>query len=294
MKKYFSNIMILASLLTAGAALTACSDDQTLEEQNEVKTYQVTVSAAKAGDAQTRALGFDGTSLNATWTAGDVIYAYNITQDKAFSGSLVAQTGGAATTYFGGNLSYSGTIDPTDEILLFNKSAITYTGQVGTLFGTSGTSISEKYDNFKGVGKATVTGSSIYIDDYYSAADPVGFDAQQAIVKFTLVKSDGTTPLNATSLTVHTDDLGSNILVQSYDNITNAQTLGDITITPASATNVIYAALASDFVGLGSPSYTVTLTAVEEGTGTTYSCMQTGVFLGRNNYYEITAKLNPL
>lgn len=293
MKKYFSNIVILASLLTAGAAMTACSDDQTLEEQNEVKTYQVTVSAAKAGDAQTRALGFDGTSLNATWTAGDVIYAYNASTHKAFSGSLVAQTGGAATTNFSGNLSYSGTIDPTDEILLFNKSAITYTGQVGTLFGTSGTSISEKYDNFKGVGKATVAGSSIYIDDY-STADPVTFDAQQAIVKFTLVKSDGTTPLNATSLTVHTDDAGNNILVQSYDNITNAQTLGDITITPASATNEIYAALAFDFVGLGSPSYTVTLTAVEEGTGTTYSCMQTGVFLGRNNYYEITAKLNPL
>ena len=84
LKKFISRIRELenwAALLMAGAAMmfTACSsssDDSIIEQPTnptEPKVYTMTVQASKGDGVMTRALSLDGTTLNATWTAGDEV-----------------------------------------------------------------------------------------------------------------------------------------------------------------------------------------------------------------------------
>lgn len=287
MKKNLKSILMLAALLMAGAATTSCSND---EEVNEpaVKTYHMSINVTKGSDALTRALSLDGTTLNASWATGDEVYVYN-KADMTGYGYLEAQSDGASTTLDG---TLTGSISVGDMIALFYPYPGTdgwdYTGQDGTL-----ATIATKYDisggvaEVKSVSSGTITAKS-------KTVGPIIFENKQAIVKFTLLNKDGDTPINATSLIISAkDDMDYEMLIQKQPIDMLAKiSHGPIDITPASATNELFAALSPDYDVLDPFPCSYTLTA-SDGTAT-YTCTATGVTLVNGKYYDITVKMTKL
>ena len=179
------SIVIVAAIL----ALVSCSTKIEQPRTPSIKTYSVTINAVKS---PTRALADAGTSLTATWTAGDEI-------DVRFGGSsvgtLTASSDGASTQFTG---TISGDFNQNDELELRYLSD-SYTSQDGTLDG-----IASSCDYATATVTITdVSGGTLTISD----AD---FESQQAITKFQLFKPDGTTPLKAKSIIVTADGLAGN------------------------------------------------------------------------------------
>ena len=196
MKKIIFNIKTLAALLMAGAAFTACSnEDDLIKEQpvNPTQKYIMTVNASKGDDATTRALTLGRNDadtknvLNATWAAGEQVTVYNVTKSAALDGYLEVQSAGASTTLKG---ALTGTVEAGDELRLSFLNPI-YSGQNGTL-----AYIAANCD----YAVATVTVASVDGDNITTAA-AAAFANQQAIVKFRLKDTDGN-DLNASSLTI--------------------------------------------------------------------------------------------
>jgi hypothetical protein len=261
------NILSMAVLLMASAAVfTACSSDDNItgeQPANSVqKTYTMTVNATKGDDATTRALTLGRNDadtknvLNATWDANEEVLVYQ-------GGSKIGTLHSAASAT--NETTLTGTLDSApdagqDLTLYFHTDATpSYTGQDGTL-----ATIASTYDFCAPAtitaGNFTVSGSTV------STTGSASFGAnQQAIVKFTLIdKADGTTPLSASPLVIN-------------DGTT------DYTITPASATSVIYAAIP------GFTGKTVTLTATVGGD--TYTYEKASVSFTNGKYYEISVKM---
>lgn len=287
MKKIFSNMMILAALLTAGAAMTACSNDETaINEQPVMKTYKVNINATKAGDAMTRALGWDGSKLISTWTAStDRVKVYLPGKgSNTYAGELTAQSSGVTTTLTG-TWAIATPPDVGDWLILaYPKSSITYAGQVGTL-----EDISDNFDYAEAITevKASKVEGEIGTDDAV-------FYNRQSVVKFTLVDKATSNSINATSLTVSFKDAyNDDVLITAYDYPTDAWSYGEVTIN-TSAKSEIWAAL-SNVLALGRSDLddvdpvTVTLTATVGSD--TYKCEQAGVVFRNGKYYTITANM---
>ena len=153
---------------------------------------------------------------------------------------------------------------PQDLTLQFPRKEWSYTGQVGTI-----ADIAANYDYATAEAHITaINGSDI------TASSAVTFTNQQAIVKFTLQdKNNGNAAINATSLRISANGLKT----------TDTET-GDITITPASPTSEIFAALS------GISSTHVTLTAVAGNK--TYVYNKSGASFTNGGYYEITVKMH--
>ena len=158
MKKTFYYVMAIL-------ALAACNSKIEQPEGSQgVKTYSVTVNAGRV----TRALADAGTSITATWTAGDEVSVYSGTTNV---GTLTAATDGA-TTKFAGTI--TGDFNQNDELELRYLSG-SYTTQDGTLDG-----IASSCDYATATVTITaVSGSALTISD----AD---FESQQAITKLSL------------------------------------------------------------------------------------------------------------
>lgn len=262
-----SNHMIknkyLCILLIAGLALTACSSDDAVVEQKTLepgKTYYLTVDATKGSDATTRALTLSGSTLTPTWATSEHVYVKGSTWA---TGSL-SPDANAATARLNGVITGITGVLPQDLTLQFPRQAWSYTGQVGTI-----ADIAAKYDYATATAHITaINGSNI------SASSAVTFTNQQAIVKFTLQdNNNGNAAINATSLCISANGLKT----------TDTET-GDITITPASATSEIFAALRDI------SSTNVTLTAVAGGK--TYVYNKSGASFTNGKYYEITVKMH--
>jgi hypothetical protein len=128
--------------------------------------------------------------------------------------------------------------------------------QDGTLKGTSGTSIEEKYDVRKGSGALNASGTSL--------DGTVSLTNQNAIFKLTLKDIDGTNDVSANSV------------------IISDQTGTVTTVTPASATNEMYVAL---------PTTATTLKFLVTGSDSKkYFNMASSLSLGAS-YYQSTVKL---
>lgn len=199
--KFMTNIKTLTALLIVGAAFAACSGSDDITEPTPAQPtngkYTMTVLATK-GDASreqngTRALTYDDVNnkITATWADGENVYVKK-GSDWA-TGSLQPQTEGATATLKG---ELSGIEIAADDnlTLQFPKSGdITYTRQLGT--------IDDIQANFDWA-TADVTVSSVTNGQIY-VSGTTGFINQQAIVKFTLLDSDGS-PLipNPSALTV--------------------------------------------------------------------------------------------
>lgn len=290
MKKILSNIYTLAALLMAGVAFTACSSSDDIIEQptkpTEPQVYTMVIKASKGGDATTRALSLDGSTLNASWSGTETI---EVGQGGVKIGTATAAPSPNGNTTITATLTKAPTTEKDIEFYLCSGN-LDYTGQVGLLTGTN--SISEKYDyawaniqtgNFSVSGyDVNITNENFYLDfvndDGYGTKGNVG----QAIVKFTLVdKGNSDAPINATSLTIHASE---GYLIQSDNKIGwGGPIFGDVTISPAGTTNVIYAALSTVY------SCNLTLTATD-GTDT-YTYSKSDVTFNRGQYYEITVKM---
>ena len=261
MKKMMTNMKTLVALLMAGAAVTSCSSDNEMDSLKApaAKTYTMTVQATKGGDAMTRALADGGTTLTATWSVGDVVKVYNSSSVEL--GTLTAQAAGASTTLTG-----TLTTAPTDqETLTLKYLSANYSTQDGTLTGTDNSN-DKKCDYATATVTATVSGTNV-------TTDAATFQHQQAIVKFTLKKSDGTAlPSNPTAFTM-----------------TDGTSTVELTNIPAGTytTNgegVLYVALPAV------SSKTVTLTATV-GSDTYILTTSSAKSFANGSYYRVTAKM---
>ena len=247
------NILSLAALLIASAAVfTACSSDDNNVADQGTKTYTLAVQATKGDDASTRALSLEGKTLNATWATTENVYVKK--GDNWATGSLQPEADGATATLKG---TLSGIEINADDVLTlqFPKSgAISYAGQVGTLKDIA--------DNFD-YATADVTVASVDGSGNISVSGTATFQNKQAIVKFTLKDKDNAA-ISATKLVI---SVGTT----------------DYTITPTSATNVIYAAIP----GFEGQTVTLTATVGEE----TYIYKKASVSFTNGQYYEIGVKM---
>ena len=252
----------LLLLMASAAVFTACSsDDNITSEQpaNPTGKYTMIVQASKGDDATTRALTLDETTsphkLNATWNENEEVLVY---QNGSQIGKLYSAASTTNETTLTGELSAP---DAGQDLTLYFHTNATpsYAGQDGTL-----ATIASTYDF---CAPATITAGSFKVsDNTVSTTGSVSFGVnQQAIVKFTLIdKADGTTLLSATKLVIN-------------DGTT------DYTITPASNTSVIYAAIP------GFTSKTVKLTATVGNK--TYTYEKASQSFTNGQYYEITVKM---
>ena len=283
MKKVTKPKSLHAFLLT-GVLLTACSNDDSVTEQRNIleagKTYYMSVEATKGSDEDaaraTRALTYNDSNgeLHSSWsTIDDYVYlVYNDNDPNVvFNGCLQPQYNHPSTTKLNGDVSPNNTISlPIDVTLIFPRKDWNYTGQVGTI-----SDIDAKYDY------ATTTAliKSVTANEIDAAAEIEDFKRKQAIVKFTLK-----TVINKEDV----DLAVSSLRVSASGLKTGEETTGDITITPAGKTNVIFAALR----GINDVSGTkVTLTATDEN-NKTYIYNRTGVIFAHGSYFPITVKMH--
>lgn len=117
MKNILSNTKMLAALLIAGNAFTACSEkDNIIEEQPAVvKTYKMVVDASIGDDAKTRALYFDNnnTSLKAKWASTDKVSVFPASSTSTLLGTLTTPGSDDAHTTLSGNLTTPPLLTPT-------------------------------------------------------------------------------------------------------------------------------------------------------------------------------------
>lgn len=252
MKQILKHIINTSVLFLTGIVLAGCSSSEAPIEQpiNPTGKYTMTVNASKGSDATTRALSIDGEGkLIAYWDGTEKV---TVKEGATTLGTLTTITPDATDNT---KAKLSGTLDkaPSGTSLTLELCSPTYGSQDGTLayiasncdYAIATTTVTYDNDN------KTITGNASFIN-------------QQAIVKFTLQNAKGE------SLAV--------------DNLTFSTT-GDITITPTSATDVIYAALR------GVDNTLVTLTATKGSD--TYTCITKNVTFENGKYYRVTAKMKP-
>ena len=255
--KFF--FMAALALMTA-----ACSNDDNDLTQQPAKAEGIpfTATISMGESASTRALTENGTKIEATWAVDDkVALIHNGVKDEM---TVSAVNAGVATIT--GTITGSPSGGDAVTIIYPSDAADGTTGNVksdwlstqdGTLKGTSGTSIEEKYDVRKGSGALNASGTSL--------DGTVSLTNQNAIFKLTLKDIDGTNDVSATSVVI------------------SDQTGVVTTVTPASGyENAMYVAL---------PTTATTLKfLVTDSDSKKYFNMASSLSLGAN-YYQSTVKL---
>ena len=311
MKKFMTTIKTLAILLIAGAALTACSEDINIIDEQPVdpvnQKYTMTVKASKTSDVATKALSLSGSTLKATWNENEEVLVY---QDGSKIGTLYAAASSSSSTTLSGTLD-SAPAASQDLTFYFHTAADpSYSGQDGTL-----TKIASTYDF---CAPATVTSGNFGVNGS-TVTVPAGivFGAnKQAIVKFTFVDKDNTTTrLSPSALTVTVDIPAADkaALEYFYPEVYNeikdklpyesSLTIPDATYTE-NGVGVIYLAIPDKVKAMledaGFSSYeTVVKSKIEIAlTATvgsnTYTLTKSGFPFENGKYYAITAKMTKL
>ena len=204
MKKNIFNIKTLAALLMAGAAFTACSnEDDLIKEQpvNPTQKYIMTVNALKGSDATTRALSLSGKTLSAKWAATDQVSvfpeAWSSTTTLTPIGTLTAAASATGSTSLAGEVETTNLNTGDNVQMLFPRATWDYTGQKGVLLAEddADNAIEKKYDYALATPSITVSGTN-------EITANAAFESQQAIVKFNLQDAGGSA-INATSLKIY-------------------------------------------------------------------------------------------
>ena len=252
------------SMFALSVMMAACTSDEIEQVEKSQKTDGIPFSATISLDesASTRALTESGTDINAAWADGEkVALVHNGVVDEmsvtptgdgkaTISGTITGSPtdGDAVTVIYPSSAADGTTGNVKDDVLI---------GQDGTLTGTGGTSISEKYDVRKSSGAQleVVSGTA-------SLKGNVSLTSQIAIWKLTL--QCGGAALSAKSLSVK--DASNNLLASA---------------TLASAGSVFYVAI---------PAMTsVKITAVSGAKIYTYS--KASVSINTGKYYQSTVNL---
>lgn len=302
----FTGWLVMAATFFAG--VIACNkvdnaiDEPTTPDAPETYTMTITASKSTDDDPSTRALSLDGKTLDATWTAGDAIRVLKRREmmgsvDFAELGTLTASTVSAdwLTATFTGSLDadkvttagglaegdklllgYPGTnLGPSTSSFVFN-----YTGQDGTL-----DKIATNYDycmtttsKSKMVTVSAVNGSEV------TASGTATFENQQAIVRFNLYESDGTTPVTPTRLDITAVGLVPSVALPESGDIAATPTEQTLTLTPDGSTNIIYAALR------GISGQTVKLRATNGDKYFTYTT-KSAVTFTQGKFYDVKVKM---
>ena len=270
MKKYITDIRTLGALLIAVATMTACSGDNEdiAAEQRPVnpakKTYTLTVNASKGGDAATRALAIDGSTITATWATDENIYVMK--ESTWATGSLQPETAGATATLKGTLSDIE--INNSDELTLqFPKSGdISYAGQLGTL-----ADIATNFD--WSTASVTVTDASTANITTTDAT----FTKQQAIIKFILLDKANSAAISPSAFSIS----------DGTNTVELTSILADTYTANGGDNNVLYVA----FPAVGSEK-AITLTATVGDD--TYTYEKSGVTFTNGKYYEITVKMKKI
>lgn len=255
-----------ALLAITASILVACSDygDRPLDPTDYAGQRSVpvtlTVNATKGQTASTRGLTLNNDKIAAIWSASDRVTVLSAT--NTMLGTMTPMSTGSRETKLKAELSDYSSVSINDQLnLVFPRTGRDYTGQIGTL-----EDIAAKYDY------ATASVKVTYVDDSFVSASDAHFVNQQAIVKFSLQKPDGSA-LMANSLTIAADGL-----------IQKGETQGPVTITPTAAKNEIYAAL----TGFEEKAVTLTATVGKK----TYSYITPEAKTLKNgNYYLVNCKM---
>ena len=252
MKKY----LILLTL----AVLAACAKETADDLRPADGHYTMTVQASKVG---TKALALDGSTLNATWTQGDVVKVYKGDDEI---GELTAQSSGTPTTLRG-----EITVAPSaNDVLTLKFLSPSYGSQNGTL---------EYIASHCDYAEATVNVKSIAGADITIKETSASFQNRQAIVKFTL-NNNSDVAISTTSLTVS----ATNPAVLDANHCYSVTY--SYTVTPTPAASEIYVAIP------GISGQTLNLTATV-GTDT-YVYQKSGITFTNGQYYEIAVKMPKL
>lgn len=240
------------------AAMTACQPEEPPQPEAP-QSYTMTIQATKGTEADSaadgsvkRALSLTGHTLNATWNEGEKVEVH---QSGAKIGELTAIASDNASTTLTG--SFASAPSSTNPLMFYFHEAVEphYSGQDGTL-----ATIASKYDF---CAPASVSTGDFTVDDVnktISVPGGITFGTnQQAIVKFTLKKKADNSDLEIPA--------ASTLTVNGY------------TVTPSSATNVLFVALPA--------TNTVILTS------DLYGYRKTNANLVAGKYYEITVKMSP-
>ena len=254
MKKVFG----IAALLLAFVACNKVETEIQPVEKSDGIPFSATVSLGD--NAATKALAESGSTITATWAEGEkVALIHNGVSDEM----TVSSVSGGSATITG---TITSPVDGEDVTIIYPSSAADGTtgnikadllyAQNGLLTGAG--SISENYDARKGSSKLKVDGTA-------TLSGSVSLTNQFAIFKFTVRGADGATVISANPLKV---------------------TIGtqDYVITPATATDVLYAALPA--VSGEKVSFDVT-----DGSGRTYTCAKLSASFEAGKYYQSTLKM---
>lgn len=216
----------ILSIAALALMMTACSNDDndltTPQPNPQSKGIPFTATISIGQSAATRALTEDAVNnkLVATWTAGEkVALIHNDVVDEMTVSSVVNGTATITGTITGNpanndavTIIYpSSAVDPTTKDIRANLLA----AQDGTLTGTAGTSISEKYDVRKGTGMLNVGATA-------SLYGNVSLTNQFAIFKLTLGS-----PIDATHPLYVKDNMDAVL----------------ITVTPTATATTVYVAM---------------------------------------------------
>ena len=212
MKKFMKSIQMMAALLLAVAATTACSkDDNAIDETTPAttgapKTYTLTVTASKGGEATTRALSIDDDTgaLNATWTEDDEVTVQEYWEDDGTGASpAVLTTYGTLTATNVSPDGYSCTLtgEITGDFSNVKQLTLIYNGGSAGSDGTKGTLNYVAKNDDRATAVVSITGvSDIGGADQTLKTTPATFENQQAILRFTL--KDGAKLISPTALNV--------------------------------------------------------------------------------------------
>ncbi|MBO4465576.1 MAG: hypothetical protein J5748_02735 [Bacteroidales bacterium] len=194
MKKSFYFVAAIIALAACTSKIEQPEVEPTQEPAPAQKTWSVTINANKV----TKALADAGSSITATWTAGDEVSVYSGSTNV---GTLTAASDGAVTKFTG---TITGDYSQNDELELRFLSG-NYTSQDGTLEG-----IANSCDYSTAMVTITdVSGGVLTISD-------ANFVSQQAITKITLFQPDGTTPLKVKSVIITAAGLTGNKITVSF------------------------------------------------------------------------------
>jgi hypothetical protein len=286
MKKYITNIKTLGALLIAAATTTACSTDDTFnEEQPEKKTYTLTVNATM-DDASTRALSVKGEEIVATWEEDDAVEVYEIsTKLGTIYAKNISNDGKSCTLT--GELDTAPTGTRTSLRLQFRST--TYGNQDGTL-----EYIAQHCDYAVAEVPVTVNGNNI------TGIGTAQFENKNAIVKFTLKyknKEDvWTLTPNKVVVAITTENSDLNEMMTTMGKSFPTYTFN---IKPHQYYNEDYYYFAMPTLdGLGAPAPTypyvpdvasvVDLTFTATDDDNTYTYMKLGYPFEAGKYYDIT------
>ena len=271
MKKTLANIRILAALLIASAAFTACtSEDSAIIDnaqpaaQQAPQVYTLTIQAGKDDGALTRALTLETNGdITASWENDDVV---TVTKGTTSLGTLTASNASGKTCTFSGTL--TGSIAVNDVLTLTYHpmaSLSAFGSQNGQLVSAAACDMAE----------ATVTVASESSGVITIKETSAKFETKTAMLKITLQDTGGH-DLGPSSLTISAG--GTEIFT-----LTSIVHVGTLYLAMPSAATV---AAATDMTTDALAAATITFTA--KVGDDTYVATKTGYPFAAGKYYTTT------